>query len=76
MASERAYQDDQWLSRKEAARFLCSIGCPVTWTSLAHKAANQNAGGGPPYTVTGHRTIRYLVADLRAWAAKAARRVS
>lgn len=75
MAAPRTYDDEEWLSRKEAARFLASIGCPVAATTLSHRAARRNSGNGPPFTRTGHRTVRYQVRDLRTWAQSAASRV-
>ena len=58
-----------WLTRKEAAEFLTRIGCPISVWTLAQKAANNNAGKGPPFTRSGWKTLRYEPADLRAWAA-------
>lgn len=59
-----------WLSRKEAAIFLNKIGCPVSPQTLATMAANNNAGAGPPYTRYRWKNVRYLKADLIAWANK------
>mgnify|MGYP006935485314 CR=1 FL=1 len=73
--ADRAYADTDWLSRKEAAIYLHSIGCPVHYTTLAHKAAGNNRGSGPPFTRVGWRSVRYRVSDLRAWAEKTAQRI-
>lgn len=61
-------EEVEWLTRKEASRFLSRIGCPVSVATLAGMAANNNAGKGPAFTRTGWRTVRYQPADLRAWA--------
>ena len=42
---------------------------------LAHKAAGNNRGSGPPFTRVGWRSVRYRVSDLRAWAEKTAQRI-
>ncbi len=60
----------EWLTRKEAANFLSSIGCPVTTTTLARLASNENAGKGPSFSRVRWRIVRYQKTDLRAWAAK------
>lgn len=63
------------LSRKEAAAFLTRLGCPITAKTLTNKAANNNAGKGPPFTQFGWRTVRYSRIDLEAWAKRESRRV-
>jgi hypothetical protein len=60
---------DEWLSRKEAARYLESIGCPLSVRAMELRASNGNAGRGPPFTRIGWRRVRYLRSDLEAWAA-------
>ena len=40
--------EKEWLSRKEAATYLEKIGCPVSARALEQRAANNNAGKGPP----------------------------
>jgi len=64
-----------WLSRKEAARFLAQIGCPISPKTLENLALNNNAGKGPPFTRV-RKYVRYDAADLRAWAEKSAVRVN
>jgi hypothetical protein len=59
---------DQWLTRKEAAAYLTSIGCPIAAGTLENLACNNNAGGGPSYRRTGWRTVRYHTRDLEKWA--------
>ena len=59
---------DDWLSRKEAANYLASIGCPVSARSLEKRAANNNEGRGPSFTRVGWRTVKYQRRDLDAWA--------
>lgn len=66
---------DDWLSRKEAARYLESIGCPVSVRSLETRAANNNEGRGPSFTRVGWKTVRYRRDDLDRWAKAEARRV-
>ena len=58
----------KWLSRKEASRFLETLGCPISPGSLTNFAANGNARGGPPYYKVGKRVVRYHPDDLTAWA--------
>jgi len=57
-----------WMTRKEAAAYLTSIGCPVSPKTLANRASNSNAGDGPPFVSSGWRSIRYAQADLDLWA--------
>lgn len=75
LALSRPQMPDEWLSRKEAARYLESIGCPVSARSLETRAANNNEGRGPPFTRVGWKTVRYRKADLDAWAKREAVRV-
>lgn len=63
----------EWLSRKEAANYLTSIGHPITEKTLSNKASNHNTdqGGGPSFTRIGWNfPVQYRRADLDAWAAK------
>lgn len=71
----RTYEPDDWLSRKEAALYLTSIGCPLSHQTLANLASNDNAMGGPSFTRIGWRTIRYQRRDLDTWAHKRVQRV-
>jgi hypothetical protein len=58
----------EWYSRKEAAGYLASIGCPVSVRMLENRAANNNAGRGPSFTRIGWRMVKYHRRDLDAWA--------
>ena len=64
-----------WLSRKEAARFLTSLGCPISSKTLANLASKNNAMGGPSFTRV-RQSVRYDTADLRAWVAREAVKVN
>jgi hypothetical protein len=57
-----------YYSRKEAARYLTSIGHPIEAKTLANLASNNNEGGGPPFDRVGWGSVRYSRADLDAWA--------
>ena len=63
-----------WLSRKEAASYLTSIGCPIAPATLANLASDGNKRGGPAFTRTRDRMVRYLQADLDAWVAENTKR--
>ncbi len=64
------------LSRKEAARFLVTLGVKITPKTLTNMAANSNAGGGPPFTRVGWTQVFYEREDLETWARMRMRRVS
>ena len=64
-----------WLSRKRAADFLADMGCPVSPRTLEKWAANGNSGKGPSFTRVRSHIVRYLKADLLAWAAREAQRI-
>ncbi len=66
---------EQWMSRKEAALFLRSIGVPISERTLANLASNNNAGKGPPYNRTRWKSVRYAKSDLIAWAKRETERV-
>lgn len=74
LALTRPPIQDEWLSRKEAARYLESIGCPISVRSLETRAANGNEGRGPAFTRIGWKTVRYRKADLDGWAKREATR--
>jgi hypothetical protein len=59
-----------WLNRKRAAQFLADLGCPVSTRTLELWASNGNAGKGPPFVRVRTKIIRYLKADLQAWASR------
>lgn len=67
--------EDKYLTRKEAAAYLASIGCPLAPKTLANLAANNNAGNGPPFIHRGRGERHYPVSGLREWAQRAARMV-
>lgn len=58
----------EWLSRKEAARYLTEIGYRISPKTLDNYAQNNNAGKGPPFDRFGWKTVRYRRGDLLAWA--------
>lgn len=66
--------EDEYLTRREASAYLKSIGDPLAVQTLANMAANNNAGGGPPFISIGWRTLRYPKKALNAWAAARKRR--
>lgn len=55
---------ETYLSRKEASRFLASFGLFIAPSTLAKYAT---VGGGPKFRRFG-RQVKYLPADLVAWA--------
>ena len=64
---------DRLLSRKEAASYLETIGCPrVSVRTLEKWAQNNNAGRGPPFTKL-RKAVGYRRADLDAWAFREAK---
>ena len=67
--------DAEWLTRKEAAKYLATLGCPMSPKTLANLAANGNAGKGPPFTRARWTIARYTKGDLEAWAESQMRRV-
>ncbi len=60
--------ENEWLTRKEAAKYLTGLGYPIAAGTLENLACNNNAGGGPSYRRTGWRTVRYHTRDLEKWA--------
>jgi hypothetical protein len=58
----------EYMTRKEAAEYLTSLGCPVSPNTLANKAANNNQGRGPEFIASGWKTVRYARAALDKWA--------
>lgn len=57
-----------WYSRKEAARYLATLGYQVAPQTLANMASNNNAGHGPPFVRFRWRLTQYRRIDLDAWA--------
>ena len=68
MTRAKAPPAGEGLSRKEAARYLGSIGCLTTPRALEKRASHDNAGRGPPFTRIGWRCVRYQRGDLEQWA--------
>lgn len=66
--SGRAKTQKDWLSRKEAARYLSALGHKIEAQTLANLASNGNAGKGPPFSRNGWKQVQYARADLDAWA--------
>jgi hypothetical protein len=64
-----------YYSRKAAARYLESIGCPISPRTLAKMASNDNERRGPPYLRFRWRNVRYAKSDLHTWAKKQVTRV-
>jgi hypothetical protein len=67
-ALARAKPVKDWLSRKEAAIYLSSIGCRISPRTLANLAANNNAGKGPPFKRFRWKLVQYRRLDLDTWA--------
>ena len=65
-----------WLSRKRAAEFLATYGCPVSPRTLENWAARNNSGKGPPFTRVRTNIVRYHKNDLMAWADKEVIRIA
>lgn len=59
---------DVFLTRKEAANYLTSLGYTISQQTLAHMAANRNARKGPPFVKWGWSQVKYRRSDLDAWA--------
>jgi len=62
--------DSIFLTRKEAALYLTSIGCHMSTYKLRRYAINNNAGRGPSFLRSGQKSIRYRRSDLDKWASK------
>ena len=68
-------QQEPMLNRKEAARYLCSIGYQIAPGTLAIMASNNNAGKGPPFIKIGWSQVKYRKRELDAWAKSRMREV-
>lgn len=55
----------KWLTRKEAADLLDTLGCPVSPNRLIRLGT---IGNGPPFVRSRGKTVRYHVDALRTWA--------
>ncbi len=70
--------DDELLNRKQAAAYLCRLGCATSQGTLSNMAISGNSGGGPPFTIYRNKKrhrVTYRRRDLDEWAAKKMRRV-
>ena len=68
-------RDHDHFTRKEAAHYLTTKGCPISAATLAGMASNDNAGKGPPFTRFRWKRVIYLRKDLDEWMAKQTTRV-
>jgi hypothetical protein len=68
MISSNKMDQEPLLNRKEAARYLCSLGYTIRHTTLAIMASNNNAGKGPPFLKFGWSQVKYRRSELDAWA--------
>lgn len=59
--------ESEWLTRKEAARYLGTLGYSLSPAYLSNLASNNNARKGPPFSRFGWNTVRYQRDDLRTW---------
>jgi hypothetical protein len=67
---------EDFLTRKQAAAYLRSNGCPIDHRRLAKMAIHNNSGKGPPFLRSGWRTIVYSKEELEAWRLKRVVRVA
>lgn len=61
--------EQDWLSTKEASKYLETLGCFVSYRTLENLRNRGNAGKGPSYTRSLWKTVRYQRGDLATWAA-------
>lgn len=66
----------EWLTRKEAADYLASLGCAISAKTLSNMACNNNGRNGPTFTRSGWTCVRYRREDLDKWAAARSDRVA
>lgn len=66
-----ASPDETYLNRKDAAKFLSRLGCGTTARFLRDVVGR----GGPPFTLTRKRIVRYAKTDLEAWARANTKRI-
>ena len=62
----------QFLSRKEAALYLTSIGRAISFHTLKNWASKGNRGKGPRFTKFSNKTV-YVKEDLDKWAEEVGR---
>jgi len=68
-------QNEPLLNRKEAARYLNSLGYTIAPQTLAEMASNNNAGKGPKFIKFGWAQVKYRRSELDAWAKSRMREV-
>lgn len=68
-------QPEPLLTRKEAARYLNSIGYQIAPQTLARMASNNNEGKGPPFIKIGWAQVKYRRSELDVWAKSRMREV-
>lgn len=56
-----------FMTRKDAARYLTTKGYPISAKRLANMASNNNAGNGPKFTQTAWSKVVYNRIDLDEW---------
>jgi hypothetical protein len=61
-------EENEWLNRKDASKYLHSIGCPVSPKTLANLASNNNEGKGPPFVRFRWNRVSYRRIELKLWA--------
>lgn len=59
-------QGSEWLSRKEAAAYLTSLGYRMSYRTL-ERLAHKSPPAGPPYDRFGWKTVSYKREDLVRW---------
>lgn len=64
-----------YIGRKEAARYLTSIGCPIHWRTLANMACGDSPTKGPVFYKTAWGRVYYLKNDLTEWAKNQVKRI-
>ena len=62
------HQSEPLLNRKEAARYLNSLGYTIAPQTLARMASNGNAEKGPPFVKFGWSQVKYRRCELDVWA--------
>lgn len=62
-----ATESNEWLTRKDAANYLATLGYAISADHLRNLAANNNRKNGPPYYRIRRQTIRYKREDLQKW---------
>ena len=65
----------KWLTRKEAADFLDTLGCPISPKRLATLVCQPGDYQGPPFVRSRGKVIRYHMDEVRTWALKRMERV-